>query len=271
MKHTSPPKITFGMIVLNGEPFIQYNLRALYPFAHQIIIVEGAAPAAAGIATLNGHSNDGTLEQLYDFQQHHDPAGKLVIVTAEDEGHPDGFWPGEKHEQSRAYAKRTTGDYIWQVDVDEFYRPEDMQTVIQLLEENPQITAVSFETRTFWGGFDYTTDGWYLRGGASLYHRLFKWRDGYTYSTHRPPTVCDKQKRDLRTIHWLRGGTLAKKGIYMYHYSLVFPKQVEEKSVYYGAASWARRSLATRWAQCAFTNLSWPFHVHNVYRFPQLA
>ena len=35
------PSITFGMIVLNGEPFVRYNLRALYPFAHQIIVVEG--------------------------------------------------------------------------------------------------------------------------------------------------------------------------------------------------------------------------------------
>ena len=48
----------------------------------------------------------------------------MTLVTAEDEGHPDGFWPGEKDEQSRAYASRATGDYLWQVDVDEFYRPE---------------------------------------------------------------------------------------------------------------------------------------------------
>src|SRR3546814_12365174 len=31
------PRITFGMIVLNGEPFLRYNLRSLYPYAHQII------------------------------------------------------------------------------------------------------------------------------------------------------------------------------------------------------------------------------------------
>ena len=45
------PKITFGMIVLNGEPFIKYNLRALYPYAHQIIVVEGACPSSASVAT----------------------------------------------------------------------------------------------------------------------------------------------------------------------------------------------------------------------------
>ncbi len=35
------PKVTFGIIVLNGEPFTRYCLRSLYPFAHEIIVVEG--------------------------------------------------------------------------------------------------------------------------------------------------------------------------------------------------------------------------------------
>ncbi len=87
---TTLPRVTFGMIVLNGEPFVRYNLRALYPFAHQIIVVEGAAPAAAKIATPEGHSSDGTLETLMDFKVQEDPEGKLIIVTAEDEGHPNG-------------------------------------------------------------------------------------------------------------------------------------------------------------------------------------
>jgi hypothetical protein len=45
------PLISFGMIVLNGEPFLRYNLRVLYPFAHQIIVVEGPAaspPVSSG-------------------------------------------------------------------------------------------------------------------------------------------------------------------------------------------------------------------------------
>src|SRR3546814_12516086 len=98
------------MIVLNGEPFLRYNLRSLYPYAHQIIVAECAAPCARNIATPQGHSRDGTLEVLRRFKQEEDPEDKVVIVTAEDEGHPDGFWPGEKDEQSRAYPKRATGN-----------------------------------------------------------------------------------------------------------------------------------------------------------------
>ena len=44
---TNFSRITFGIIVLNGEPFVRYNLRAIYPFAHQIIVAEGASKKAA--------------------------------------------------------------------------------------------------------------------------------------------------------------------------------------------------------------------------------
>ena len=100
MRDPDLPKVTFGIIVLNGEPFTRYCLRSLYPFAHEIIVVEGAAPAAAKVATPDGHSTDGTLETLYRFKAEEDPEDKVVIITRE------GFWR-EKDEQSQAYARGT--------------------------------------------------------------------------------------------------------------------------------------------------------------------
>lgn len=264
------PKVTFGMIVLNGEPFVRYNLRSLYPFAHQIIVVEGASPGAANVATPDGHSTDETLKVLRDFQSQEDPERKLIILTAEDAGHPNGFWPGEKHEQSQAYAQRATGDYLWQVDMDEFYRPDDMCTVLDMLREDGSITSLSFLQITFWGGFDYSTDSWYLHRGwaANGIHRVFKWGAGYHYVSHRPVTVNNAQGKNLRRLHWVDGKALARKGIYMHHYSLVFPKQVFEKCEYYRAADWAELSKALQWADESFMNLRTPFHVHNIYDYP---
>lgn len=256
------PRVSFGMIVLNGEPFVRYNLRALYPFAHEIIVVEGAAPAAVGVATPDGHSRDGTLETLHRFKAEEDPDDKLQIVTR------DGFWTGEKDEMSQAYAARATGDYLWQVDSDEFYHPDDMRAVLDLLRADQSITAVSFKTRTFWGGFEAVTDGYYLRDGGDEFHRLFKWGPGYSYTTHRPPTVTDPAGRDLRTLCWLDGAALARRGIVMYHYSLVFPKQVLDKSDYYDRAAWVARSKYRAWAERTFLRLEDPFHVHNVYTYP---
>lgn len=256
------PKITFGIIVLNGEPFTRYCLRSLYPFAHQIIVVEGAVRSAGKIATPQGHSIDGTLDQLYRFKTEEDVEDKVHIVTR------NGFW-SEKDEQSQAYADLATGNYLWQVDIDEFYHPKDMERILQMLKNDATITAISFKQITFWGGFDYLVDGWYLRRGAAIYHRLFKWGANYQYVTHRPPTVQDAFGTNLRTINWVHGEQLAEQGILLYHYSLVFPQQVYDKCTYYQHARWARHArLAKTWAEENFLRLEHPFQVHNVYTFP---
>jgi hypothetical protein len=259
------PKITFGIIVLNGEPFTRYNLRALYPFAHEIIVVEGASRYARHVASPEGHSTDGTLELLRRFQAEEDPEGKLTIVTAEDHGHPDGFWPGEKDEQSRAYASRATGDWLWQIDIDEFYMPEDMAAIRDQILTRPGTQAVSFKQIPFWGSLDWYADGWYLRYDSGReFHRLFRWAPGYTYATHRPPTVVDPRGVDLRRSGWVRASALARRGIFLYHYSLLFPQQASYKSRYYSALFGHRES----WAQRSYSTLQDPFKVHNVDRYP---
>lgn len=255
------PKVTFGIIVLNGEPFTRYCLRAIYPFAHEIIVVEGACPGAAAVATPDGHSTDGTLEALWRFQAEEDPEGKLRVITRE------GFWT-EKDEQSQAYARAATGDYLWQVDIDEFYHPEDLRATLELLRDRPEVAAVSFREVKFWGWLDYTVDGWRSRRGANLYHRLFKWGPGYSYVTHRPPTVVDAQGRNLREVGYLGGEELARRGIVLYHYALLFPKQVLNKSEYYGRAQWAGRPDSQRWAEQCWLRLGRPYRVHNIYAYP---
>ena len=260
------PRITFGMIVLNGEPFIGYNLRAIYPFAHQIIVVEGAAPAAKSIASMNGHSLDGTLEALRRFKVEEDIENKVTIVTAEDEGHPNGFWVGEKDEMSQAYSMRATGNYLWQVDCDEFYLPKDIQYIINLLKDDPNIQALSFIVKTFWGSLDYLVDGYFLLSGANVFHRLFSWKPGYRYITHRPPTVVDENGKDLRMKKHITANGMARRGIYLYHYELLFPKQVIEKCQYYACADWTSvLQQADDWANKCYLTITKPFRVHMMY------
>lgn len=249
------------MIVLNGEPFVRYNLRSLYPYAHQIIVVEGACPPATAVATTDGHSTDGTLESLYAFQRNEDPEGKVVIVTAQDEGHQNGFWPG-KDEMSKAYAKRATGNYLWQVDSDEFYHGDQLAKLITILEkERPD--SVSFPMLTFWGSLDYVVDSFYLiRDNAREYHRLFSWGPGFSYETHRPPTVLDERGVDLRCKKWICARQVEKKGIFLYHYSLLFPLQVFNKVSYYKAR--ANNAMDT-WEDVVYRRLEKPFRAHNVY------
>ena len=262
----SGPLISFGIIVLNGEPFTRYCLRALYPHAHQIIVVEGACPGSKSVASQNGHSTDGTLSVVRDFCSNEDPQHKLMLVTAEDEGYKDGFWLGEKDEMSRAYASRANGDYLWQVDVDEFYHGEAIEKIKKVLVDDPSISAVSFRQVQFWGGFRYLVDSWILRRGGHDFHRLFKWGVGYVYTNHRPPTVIDEEGRDLRSLNWLRAAQTYKMNIILHHYSFVFPKQVQDKAQYYKNAPWSMRKDAEWWANDVFMKLKDPFRVFSVYK-----
>jgi hypothetical protein len=265
-QHT--PRISFGIIVLNGEPFTRYCLRALYRFAHEIIVVEGGHEDARSVCTPNGHSIDGTLETLYRFKNEEDPENKLQIVTR------DGFWP-KKDEfgkcrtiQSRAYAERATGDYLWQVDIDEFYRPEHIEKVVCLLCEQRHISSISFKQLTFWGGLQYVVDSWALRRGEDEYHRLFKWGPGYKYVMHEPPTVVDNSGNDLRTLNWIRGSDTMDLGILLYHYSLLFPWQVRQKVLIYRDEKPEMCSEIVRWAETNYFRINHPYRVHNLYRVP---
>ena len=254
-------KITFGMIVLNGEPFVRYNLRALYPFDHQIIVIEGACRAAEQVARPDGHSKDGTLEILYQFKQENDPDGKIMIVCAEDEGHPNGFWPGEKDEMSQTYARRATGNYLWQIDSDEFYNEEQMKRLIIILKKQRPDT-VSFPTLFFWGGMGYITNGFSLiRDNTREFHRVFAWGPGYCYKTHFPPTVIDENGIDLRQKHWIRACLLEKQNIFLYHYFLLFPSQVFNKVKYYKSRN---NNDIDLWEESIYQCLKKPFRIHNV-------
>lgn len=76
MSKRNLPKVSFGIIVLNGEPFTRYCLRALYPFAHESIVVEGACQAASAIATADDHSTDGTPGEIPSISNRRGPQGE---------------------------------------------------------------------------------------------------------------------------------------------------------------------------------------------------
>ncbi|MEW5938338.1 MAG: oligosaccharide flippase family protein, partial [Chloroflexota bacterium] len=260
MNGMASPRVAFGMIVLNGEPFLKYNLRALYPFAHQIVVVEGASPQAADSATEDGHSLDNTLSIVRNFIEKEDPERKVTLVTAEDEGHPNGFWPGDKDEQSQAYARRATGDWLWQVDVDEFYQPEDMQWVFDYLQAHPDTTCLAFDFLHFWGGFDTTVNGGVFMSDifagerAGAVRRVFRWGRGYRYVTHRPPTVQDEAGRssDRVKVNISRKSRRVK----TYHYFMVFPSQAIRKGQYYDRMGWKHEAQVEERYRRVFSRLS---------------
>lgn len=262
------PKITFGIIVLNGTPFVKYCLRSIYPYAHEIIVVEGGHEDAKHVCTPDGHSIDDTLKLLQEFKDQEDKDDKVIIIKKE------GFWKKrddlgkDRTFQSRAYADLATGDYLWQVDIDEFYCAEDMEKILSLLKNNPTITVISFKMLNFFGRPEYLINGWKFKQNLEVF-RVFKWQKGYKYLTHEPPTIVDENGIDLRKRKWIKGKFLAKNfGIYMYHYSHLFPWQVWQKVRVYEKEKPEKCSRIIEWSNESYFSLSKPYSVERHYWLP---
>ena len=214
-------KIAFGMIVFNGDFVLKECLESVYPYATQILISEGPVRywQDQGYTT----STDRTNEILDNFP---DPDNKIIFVHGQFE---------EKDEECRAYMPylREDIDYIWNLDSDEIYKPEDIEKIIKILEEE-QYTSVGVRSCSFYGGFDSYIGGFELVKDNFL--RVFKVYPRATWKTHRPPTIVAPEGTETLPEKHLDSDTLWEKhGVQMYHYSYVFPRQVREKIAYYKA------------------------------------
>lgn len=212
-------KITFGMIVLNGNQVLEECLSSVYPYAHQILIAEGPVKywQEQGIST----SNDGTNKILDSFP---DPDGKIKIIHSQ---------YNEKDDQCNAYMSlvKPDTDYIWNLDCDEIFKPEDIEKIIKLLQQE-RYTSVGFKSLTFYGGFDRYLTGFEER---AEFIRIRKVYPGSFWRTHRPPTMSHIVPQNKRLVEkHLDYNTLSDRyGVRMYHYSYVFPDQVYNKIQYY--------------------------------------
>jgi hypothetical protein len=121
-------------------------------------------------------------------------------------------------------------DYIWNLDSDEVYKTEDLIKVIDLLKrEKP--TSVGLRSCSFYGGFDDFLTGFELKTDNFL--RIFRYVDGSTWLTHRPPTIQYPVDSKIQRKHISSDQLYEMTGVQMYHYSYVFPDQVFRKINYY--------------------------------------
>jgi hypothetical protein len=229
-------KISTGTLVFNvlstiGEKLFTAQLEQLYNLSDEIFITEGATKATSNHywdgdtswITQDGHSTDKTIEFIKDYP---DPDKKITLITKE------GFWNG-KTEMCNTWSERATGDYLWQIDSDEFYKEEDIIKIKYILENyNP--TTIHFYANHFFGGFDKVIDEKGITWGNNIpWMRIFKHTPGKSYwMSHEPPNYVSNGKICNNDILVSREETL-KWGIKMYHYSYVYKSQFEFKTKFY--------------------------------------
>lgn len=225
--------IVFNILDVLPKNMFELCVQNMYDSVDEIIIVEGATKSLSGYwdgnttqYTNNGRSKDGTIDYIYDLKKKYDKV-KLIIG--------DGFWNGKTSMCNEA-AKIAIGDYIWQVDSDEFYKKEDQIKILKFLEEEKP-DLVQFYANHFFGGFDYciderTSNGW--GNGLTDWMRIFKNIPGKSYwLSHEPPQyICDGLECKKGKI--ITRETTLDKGIKMYHYSYVQKSQIDFKDVFFG-------------------------------------
>jgi len=195
--------ISYLMIVLNGMPFIKYSLRDIYPYAKEIIIVEGSIPSFNDSANHNGSSKDGTVNFIKNY-----PGNKIKFIQ--------GKWKTKIQMQNEG-LKYVTGDYVWIIDVDEFYR--DYEKIFNTLNNSPEIDEIWFKTYNFFKGLDYYIYHPILEKDIWAVKRIFKYFSGMQFNSHRPPQT--NFKGDIKF--------LIPRNIYLYHYGYLYDSQVKAK------------------------------------------
>ncbi len=223
------PKFSFVTIVLNGMPFLPHALQAVYDFAHEIIIVEGAVKNCSFAANPDGSSVDGTVECIRRFS---DPQKKIRLIQ--------GAWP-EKCEMQNAALAHVTGDYVWLMDSDEIYRRADLDKVADMVRHEPGIMQLNLIPDNFWKGFDHLMVSPFFFAPEAHYRRIFKFKPGAVFTTHRPPTlVWPGETRSTEEMNCISGEITRSMGIIPFHYSYIVESQVAQKIELYNRYGWGK-------------------------------
>jgi len=215
-------KITYGVIVVDGMPFIKHQLKLIYPHAHQIIICEGGDNTWNKI---NGYrrSQDGTIDFIKSYS---DPHNKIKLIQRD--------W-NNKNEMCHEYSRHATGDIIWHIDIDEFVDPAHIPFIKKQFS-NRHNQILSIPNYVFWGDTDtiieaHGANGW--KRDWFTFERIFRRSPG-KYIHHIPQRgYYDPKTKRVLPAPTVQPDIFKAAGIYTYHFSYVLDRSVKMKMKYY--------------------------------------
>lgn len=208
------------MIVCNGAPFINAQLSHLYNVLDEIIIVEGPDATFEKIIG-SRRSNDGTIEIINDFISKHDHSKKIKLIHAN----------VDKNEMVRIGNRACNGDYIYQIDVDEFVNHEGIEAAFKILESR-KYEVVRIPQRWFYKWPDVylqTLAPWSI---AMIPIRFYlNKRDKGWLINHIPADRYRCEKTKIHEVTTLQ--SQIDDSLYAYHFCALTEKQYTDKLKYY--------------------------------------
>jgi hypothetical protein len=244
-------KLYIFTIALDAMPQITWHLPAFnwLTIPWHWYIVEGAAMNEADTGWCKPQmarlSKDGTTEYLNSLRGH-----PCVTVVQKQR------WHG-KTEQCNACLKNIKEPCVlMQIDCDELWSSEQLNRVVQLFEENPQVAQARFYCRYFVGpNLVVTSDNTYGNHNGE-WLRAWRFSPGDFFLRHEPPTLQQQFHGDTVDRSETRSF-----GMVFDHYAYVFESQVAYKEKFYGYTD-----AVHRWKRLQ-QNAVWPADLNQFFNW----
>lgn len=234
-------KLNIVTIVLNGEPWIERHLAEFEKLTCDWTwhIREGQA------ANVNctrwckmlkpSLSGDGTHEYLKSISKH--PRVKAFSQS---------WWSGGKVQMFNDMLKFIEEPCVlMEVDSDECWTAEQLETIVSLFSNRPEVDHMRFFCRYFVGPDIITTTPDAYGNNSGEWLRAWRFQPGMRFAKHEPPVLPGADQCGLdRDETWL-------KGLVFDHFAYATEAQLRYKEKFYGykdaVAHWKRLQANTVW------------------------
>lgn len=241
-------------------PFLPHLIESMIESAYQWFFIEGMTlpenctnwcnmPPDDSYDHTTFLSTDGTTEIL-DYYAYKYKKIKIIRKFRP--------WNG-KIEMVNSFLDMVEGEWLWEVDTDEFWKCEDIKKTMELVKQNTNTTCVQFCSRFFVGNLRTIVEEKGLGNFTYEWFRLWKWKENQFFLTHEPPrmvrsiplNITNKKLREylyklftsprsplskifnMNKKHLLSKSETKKYDIYMYHYAYVHETQIRFKEEFY--------------------------------------
>lgn len=243
-------KLAIVTLVLDGMPFLPVQLSNFNRIDTSLVdwtwhIVHGAANNEGSTQWCRQQaprlSNDGTTWLLATWKNN--PRIKI---------YESSFWDGGKDQMFRkALASITEPTILLQVDADEFWEHDQIETLVAFFNAYQEINCARFFCKFYLGpNIVITSENGY--GNAAWdWFRAWRYRPGCRLISHEPPNI-EGLMQPCATREQTRDA-----GLVFHHWAYMFEFQVRYKEIFYGYDN-----ATTHWQRLQI-NKVWPCHVRS--------